>query len=338
MRRAFTLIELLVVIAIIAILVALLLPAVQQAREAARRTSCKNNLKQIGLALHNYHDVHFRLPPAFIVRAGATMAPRFFDRELHTGTWTIQILPFMDQGPLFRNFNASEGIGSAANQAVISAELSAFKCPSDPFSDTPFAADSSAGSQGAGVGARYDGLVGGRGCYGINVNPGSAVPGATPTLSNERLDDRTISRGIAGANISFRFRDITDGTSNTIAVDEIRAGVNSAQDARGVWGMPTVGSSLAVWQAAGDAFAPNACDPQADDLEYIDPNNDICMGGHEDWDLGNLQVPARSLHTGGVQVTLCDGSVRFVSENIDTGVWHASHTKAGGEISTVSQQ
>ena len=266
------------------------------------------------------------------------MAPRFFDREFHTGTWTIQILPFLDQGPLFNNFNASEGIGSAANQAVIRTELNAYKCPSDPFSDTPFAADSSAGSQATDVGARYDGMAGGRGCYAMNMNPGSPVAGATPSLTSERLDDPSVARGIAGANVAFRFRDITDGLSNTVAVDEIRAGVNSAQDARGVWGMPTVGSSLAAWHAAGDAFAPNTCDPRADDLEYIDPNNGICMGGHEDWALGNVQVPVRSLHTGGAQVALCDGSVRFISENVDTGVWYSSHTKAGGEVSTVSQQ
>ena len=266
------------------------------------------------------------------------MAPRFFDRELHTGTWTIQILPFMDQGPLFRNFNANEGIGSAANQAVMSTELSAFKCPSDPFSDTPFAADSSAGSQGAGVGARYDGLVGGRGCYGINVNPGSTVPGATPTLSNERLDDRTISRGIAGANISFRFRDLTDGTSNTIAVDEIRAGVNSAQDARGVWGMPTVGSSLAVWQAAGDAFAPNACDPHADDLEDIDPNNDICMGGTKTGILETyrflLAVCTQAVSKSHFAMALCGSSAKISTQEFGMPVTPRQAEKSQRSLSS----
>lgn len=338
MRRAFTLIELLVVIAIIAILIALLLPAVQQAREAARRTQCKNNLKQIGLALHNYHDVHSILPPAFVIRDGATLSPQFFDRDHHTGTWTIHVLPFIDQASLYSNFNASEGIGSAANQGVIRTELQTFKCPSDPFSDSPFAADSSQGSQAMNVGARYDGLVGARGCYAINLNPGSPALGANPTSPLELANDPPVVRGIAGANVSFKFRDITDGLSNTIAVDEIRAGINSAQDARGVWGMPAVGSSAVAWHATGNAFTPNDCDPNADDLEFIDPDNTICMGGHEDWPSGNLQAPVRSLHTGGVQVILCDGSVRFVSENVDTGVWYSSHTKSGGEIASVSQQ
>ncbi|MEP3482578.1 MAG: DUF1559 domain-containing protein [Fuerstiella sp.] len=338
MRRGFTLIELLVVIAVIAILIALLLPAVQQAREAARRTSCKNNLKQVGLALHNYHDVHSILPPAFVVRDGATSLPRFFDRDNHTGTWTIQILPFMEQAPLYSNFNSSEGIGSATNQAVIRTELPMFKCPSDAFSDTPFLADSSQGSQADGVGPRYDGIMGARGSYAINLNPGLLGAGVSPTTPSEIQNVRNVVRGIAGANVSFRFRDITDGLSNTIAVDEIRAGVNSAQDARGVWGLPMVGSSAVAWHAAGNAFAPNDCDPIADDLEFIDPNVSICMGGHEDWANGNLQAPVRSLHTGGAQVMLSDGSVRFVSENVDSGVWYYSHTKSGGETESVSQQ
>ncbi len=333
-KRGFTLIELLVVIAIIAILIALLLPAVQQAREAARRSACKSNLKQIGVALHNYHDAHSTLPPGYIVRAGANAANhKFFDRDNHTGPWTVQILPFVEQTPLYENFRFDQGIGSTANQNVISTELSVYKCPSDAYSDTPFLADQNAGTQHGDAGDRYHGLRGARGSYGINVNPGAAS--GSPT--NESYHTKGNCRGIAGVNLVFKFKDVTDGLSNTIAVEELRSGLVPS-DMRGVWGLPAIGSNALAWHAGGNALAPNLCLEHADDLEFIDPSLDPCMAGHEDWAHGNGQVPTRSLHTGGVQVTMCDGAVRFISNNVDTAVWRATHTKGGRETETLSNQ
>ena len=131
-RRGFTLIELLVVIAIIAILIALLLPAVQQAREAARRSVCQNNLKQIGLALHNYHDVHRTFPPGWIgVESGVVN----FEGESGFG-WGAFILPYVDQAPLYQSFDFDESMVHAMNLSKLKQTLSVYLCPSDPKQDT----------------------------------------------------------------------------------------------------------------------------------------------------------------------------------------------------------
>ena len=131
-RRGFTLIELLVVIAIIAILIALLLPAVQQAREAARRASCKNNLKQIGLALHNYHDVHSAFPSGWI---GVTNEqPSVLGASGFA--WGTMVLPYLDQGPLYGKFNLSNPLDASPNRALITQHLTVYQCPSDPKPET----------------------------------------------------------------------------------------------------------------------------------------------------------------------------------------------------------
>jgi prepilin-type N-terminal cleavage/methylation domain-containing protein len=132
--RGFTLIELLVVIAIIAILVALLLPAVQQAREAARRSQCKSNLKQLGVALHNYHDVHSVFPPGCVNQEGDTANPD--DRDRLNWTWPVYLMPYMDQAPLYEQLNpgptrATAAVSDPAKRAVMQQPLAAFRCPSD---------------------------------------------------------------------------------------------------------------------------------------------------------------------------------------------------------------
>src|SRR6186713_2532511 len=131
-RRAFTLIELLVVIAIIAILIALLLPAVQQAREAARRTQCKNNLKQISLALHNYHDVFNTFPPGQVYcQAGPTVCNANRPTWSFGWTWTTFLLPYIDQAPLFNKFDTSRNLYDPVNVDLIKTSNPAYQCPSD---------------------------------------------------------------------------------------------------------------------------------------------------------------------------------------------------------------
>ena len=314
-QRGFTLIELLVVIAIIAILVALLLPAVQQAREAARRTQCKSHLKQIGIALHNYHDVSRSFPPFFISRTGNPSRIADVDKGAN---WLVFLLPYVDQAPLYNTWD----FDIPANQNPgRSARIPVYKCPTDPESD--------------GVHCSYAGGGWARGNYGMNVSPcNHGVGSGTNTLG-----------GIGGANYVVRMRDIIDGTSSTVAVDELRVGLNE-HDLRGSWAMPGLSAGTAAM--FNDASAPNSREPNSDDMENclvsgLAGNASQGMGCFDSTNTG--QMTARSLHTGGLQLLMVDGSVRFVSENIDfkrnasgcgtgqdRGVWQAIHTRNGNEV------
>jgi len=199
-RRAFTLIELLVVIAIIAILIALLLPAVQQAREAARRSTCKNNLKQIGLALHNYHDTHRIFPPGYC-RAGSG------DRNNFIG-WATFILPFMDQAPLYNQVQSNEGFDTKWNtltaftgtNGIAKTVIPAYNCPSDPMG-------------------------------GINTDISGSYGKSNYLMVGSKYP--TISQIIVfGRNSNVRIRDLTDGTSNTMLGGER---TTQGADIGGIW-------------------------------------------------------------------------------------------------------
>jgi prepilin-type N-terminal cleavage/methylation domain-containing protein len=316
--RGFTLIELLVVIAIIAVLIALLLPAVQQAREAARRSQCKNNLKQLGLAMHNYHDTYTCFPPAYVVSgSSASDAWIIFNTSTFGISWTISILPYVDQAPLFNQYNSLAGIGS--NNGVIATFLPVHACPSDPY------ASQSNAFTGSGV---YSGIVNAaRGNYGLSISPAD-IRGSVPTW------------GIAAANSSYGTRDVTDGLSNTIMIEEIRAGLSQTADSRGCWGLPGVGTNCTSWNAAGDASRPNDDRSGADDLMVCTPGTSLGLGCNNGWP-NNSQVATRSMHTGGVQVVMGDGAVRFISQNINSSdssststitTWWALHTRNLGDI------
>ncbi len=284
-RRGFTLIELLVVIAIIAILIALLLPAVQQAREAARRTQCRNNLKQIGLALHNYHDTHNVLPPGFI---------QVYPSARNEATWVAFILPGLDQTNRYNSldFNACWGCTSttSVNYQGHSAPLPAFVCPSD----TP-------APPAAGVYAR--------GNYGASngVGPLTSVAGYTIVPRGEL--------GIFNGNSKVRFADIRDGTSNTAAVSELRTYAKSANDFRGVLFYPE-------GPFTHHNYTPNSPIPDQTRSAWcagtIDPP---CTGTYTAFNNKNMIYNSRSLHAGGVHSLLADGSVRFISENLNLQTW-----------------
>jgi prepilin-type N-terminal cleavage/methylation domain-containing protein len=204
-HRGFTLIELLVVIAIIAILIALLLPAVQAAREAARRAQCKNNLKQIGLALHNYHEISRTFPPGWI---GVDRSSGTHDFEGHNSFgWAMMLLPQIDQGPLYHRFDSKLSLTDPANQPLLLSVLQSFRCPSDIGPEVWEVPEEG--------------------------NPSSIL--ATVSSSNyvgnwgtEELDDACIpgqpcvSDGPFFLNSRIRFRDMKDGTSNTFMVGERR--------------------------------------------------------------------------------------------------------------------
>lgn len=320
--RGFTLIELLVVIAIIAILIALLLPAVQQAREAARRSTCKSQLKQLGIAMANYHETAGRFPPFFITREGMTSGNlRQINNANHRANWLVMLLPYMDQKNIYDNYNFNADHRRQAGGTTV---IPVLQCPSDPNNGTAFTEWSVPGPGYA------------RGNYGMNV------AACTQNWHSNGSDFRSSNGGFGGPNYSVRFRDITDGSSNTIMIDEIRAGVN-ARDPRGTWALAGLANGVAAM--TGDDFSPNHAAGNPDDIE-----NGNVAGCHNNTNFGPAmrcwnggvtnQITARSVHTGGVHVCMGDGSVRFISENIQArnncnnppAVWQALHTRGNGEV------
>lgn len=295
--RGFTLIELLVVIAIIAILIALLLPAVQQAREAARRTQCKNNMKQLGLALHNYHDVNLTFPPGWIAVDLTTGAPAAHDGTTGVG-WGSMILPYMDQAPLYNQFNANLAIHDPANLMFIDNVLPTFQCPSDPKPDKwDIEEEGSPGTVLATLPtANYIGSFGTEELDGCENTPGTAPVASTGQCRGD---------GLLYHNSKVRIRDITDGTTNTFIVGERRTDVDLGWYS--TWpGMVAEGEE-AFQRILGSAdHVPN--DPAA----HLDDFS--------------------SRHEGGAQFLLGDGSVRFISENIDHGLYQSLATIQGGEV------
>jgi prepilin-type N-terminal cleavage/methylation domain-containing protein len=289
-RSAFTVIELLVVIAVIGILVALLLPAVQQAREAARRTACSNNLKQIGLALHNYHDQHARFPPSSTSQIDfGVWSPN--PTSFHVHSWASLILPVIDQGALYNQVNYNVSALHPANYAPASQKIAMYRCPSfdgGNFSQTP--------------------------AY-VNLSPRYALRnyaalGAT-TIGNLWLSPD----GVMYARSNTRVGDISDGTSNTIFIVETRE------------------PNSAVWIDGGTAALATRRYVGSNAPSYAGPENSL---NYEPYYVANGEgVDARfgpsSLHPQGVMHLFGDGAVRFISENIDSSVYDALATRAGGE-------
>ena len=304
-RPAFTLIELLVVIAIIAVLIALLVPAVQKVREAANRTTCQNNLKQLGIGLHSHNDTRGRLPKGLVWNSG-----NYYDAP-RTG-WNYSIFPYIEQDTIYRLLPASAGnqqwypwwSAEATNpNGPTRVVIPIWLCPSDEgvlHNTQPWGVFSL---------GNYHAVFGG-----LNLAGARAGNGA--------------ERGAMGVNWGARLTDISDGTSNTMVLAEYLRSMGAGNDQRGMpWGdQPGYGHVYTQ-------LSPNTNSP---DLLYVGwcdnkpQNNRPCING----DTGpNNTVAARSRHTGGLHVCLGDGSVRFVSNNVDLiTVWRPLATIAGGEV------
>lgn len=335
-RQGFTLIELLVVIAIIAILIALLLPAVQQAREAARRSQCKNNLKQIGLALHNYHDVANQFPPALIHHGQpAWPAALNITFNLNTTGWTL-LLPYLDQAPIYNRYNfneascpvASNGLPLAGtgnwqiNVPLTSTILPALMCPSDP----PAALHSgAAGGVYASQNAAPTSYMfsGGRFAE-TTANIWSAYINSTHTLPGGQTYRW---RPAFGHNGAANIRDIQDGTSNVILVGE------STMDKRDInhiarWGQ---GRHTSVF---GRTIVET--DPGHLNHSIYRINARMCDRNDGTWAaLANCDKRYAwvfsSLHTGGAHFLMGDGAVKFINENIDMRTWGLIGAIAAGQ-------
>jgi len=298
--RGFTLIELLVVIAIIAILIALLLPAVQQAREAARRTQCKNNLKQIALALHNYHDTYNTFPPGQVYCKGSGVACNANRPTWSYGwTWTTFLLPYIDQAPLFNKFNTSTNLYDPINVDLIKTPNPAYQCASDA---SRRATVSPSGTTDPRVLATTNYCANG-GSFSNSFNSPNDVS------VNTAVGFSSWVNGVLGRDSKINFRDITDGTSNTLAVGEVTH-YNFTWDPTlyGHWDVPsgTACCTLIAIRHGNQKLNPP---PTASQIVRRE-------GFH-------------SFHEGGAQFSMCDGSVRFISENIqDTNRQRDATTQA----------
>ncbi len=307
-RRAFTLIELLVVIAIIAVLIALLLPAVQQAREAARRSSCKNNIKQIALALHNYHDTHNVFP--YGGRAeGATIV---HSRD----SWFQRLLPFVDQAPMANLLAGDSTIYywqasvDSTMRKIAETVVPAFVCPSDP--------DQTNNRGGASSNWAFQGNYagnGGAGTFTISSN------GMINVTNHSVIAPTRTTRGIFGIETSTRMTNVIDGTTNTLLLGEgiVRPGTGTWGNLGGYWGGSTHGGVTFTASEAPNTSVPDQIYSCKQAVTTAAPNGAPCVS---DATPGSPRYNfLRSYHTGGVQVALADGSVRFISDNIDVQNW-----------------
>lgn len=318
-RSGFTLVELLVVIAIIGILVALLLPAVQAAREAARRMSCSNNLKQIGLASHNYHDTFKTFPPSAFIPTNASLLP--------WNSFSIQarLLPFIEEANLqdLIDWNLPYG----AQQAVAETRVSPYLCPSD-IGDKP--------RKGS---FNHYPL-----CYGVNMGTWFVYNPSTELGGN----------GMAQPNFTLGFRDCLDGTSNTIFFGEVKTWTPYLRDGGSPNTLGVLPPATPNALTLGGSFKANS-----GHTEWVDgrvhqtgftttfpPNTEVLFtkGGQKfDVDFTSQRegktptgltyavVTSRSYHPGGAQACLVDGSVRFMPETVDLIVWRSMGTRGGGE-------
>ncbi|TWU20693.1 Type II secretion system protein G precursor [Novipirellula galeiformis] len=303
-EKGFTLVELLVVIAIIGVLVGLLLPAVQAAREAARRMSCSNNMKQLGLALHNYHDTHQKFPPSVSASgsmASGTAVPGPLKARNHRG-WTM-LLPFIEQAALYDAFDFSlaasgctyggagntisgpqPGAAGNANDVVVSTVVPAFLCPSDPnptnSTSTHDAYRISSATTLQGAYTNYD---------------FSAT--RLSSISNVWSGTTQSTRRMFGMDDQSRMRDVLDGTSNSIAI---------AETIRNVWDgvAPTWGYAKWVGNGVDPAYTYG--------INYRRYSTNPLVP----YRLGTYMTSG-SLHTGGAQFTFGDGSVHFLTDSID---------------------
>src|SRR6266404_1360411 len=361
-RRAFTLIELLVVIAIIAVLIGLLLPAIQKIREAANRMSCTNNLKQIGLAAHSYHDVNQQLPPGVRI----PWAQVNDDANLQAfgpfgPNWAVFLLPFIEQQNLYNRANVASFPGIAFTKGtapaydkvnnswrvIVSTPIKTYLCPSDSFNQQPYNAVGKAPAPPALPPplTAQDGWA--RGNYAATAafdDFDHTSGGKSYVYGGSGSPLKGVSVGpVFAANYGSKIADITDGTSNTIFFNEIRAGV-SPLDHRGTWAMGIPGGSIT--NAGRQPYNPSPNNPLGDTLSagqgdelgdcnlftYPGIGTKDRMGCQWDSKLNNDSAMARSLHTGGVNACFGDGSVKFIKESITELSWGLLNSKNDGLV------
>lgn len=328
-RTGFTLIELLVVIAIIAVLISLLLPAVQSAREAARRISCANNLKQLGLAMHQYENANGVFPPAVVLRLNNNGSVAWF------GGWSAQgrILPYLEQNASYSAINFSERYSNPMNTTIASLTISALICPSEIKPEAKL------------DGTFYVGSVN----YGVSHGDWFVWGGAAGYDA----------RGMFTVNRSRSVASVSDGLSNTLMMSEVKTYQPYYRDTGAISGMsPTsIPAPNADPASITSAFFSSTAPKTSGHTEWVDghvhqggfttafpPNKKIMgtAGKNIDVDLTSVRevnggptysaITSRSYHPGGVQVLKADGSVKFIKETVEGNIWRGLSTINGGEV------
>lgn len=311
-ENGFTLIELLVVIAIIAVLVAILLPAVQQAREAARRTTCRNNLKQLGIAMHNYHDTH----NAFT-----------FGWNQHGFGWSAMILPQIEMNNVYDRLHFRESgpgnwnnLGSAGNQTAVGIVIPVFRCPTMAQPETIYDTN----HQTDRVPASYRACASGTAIYDWD----------NYTPSGEEWLYNSPQNGICYGASATNMRDITDGTSNTVLIGESYTDPVFVQDrvTPDVW---TIGSfQIDAWDINADGTPTSGALSGSNEFTEFVGSMGAPMNSRKFASTSGFQKQAAfgSYHVGGGNLAFADGAVRFVSENVDFELYKRLGTKSGGEV------
>jgi prepilin-type N-terminal cleavage/methylation domain-containing protein/prepilin-type processing-associated H-X9-DG protein len=312
-RHGFTLVELLVVIAIIGLLVALLLPAVQAARESARRSSCQNKLRQLGLGMHNHHAARGAFPMG--AQGPANMNGVVF--------WTMLLFPYIEEQRMADRLDYTQGLRGpnwvAANGPVFAMDVASYNCPSDETGYSTFAPWVS-GSLG-------------RSNYVVCYSPDGTMvePKANFTLdsgNNDTSANPATRRALFNVNARRGIRNILDGSSHTTAISETITGPDGSGDARGRWwndwGVfythhrgPNSAIGDSIWSAAIGAG-------------FCDQTKAPCAGTSNYW--STIDMAARSRHPGGVNVVMADGSVQFFSDEVDLRTWQALASIDGNEV------
>jgi len=320
-RRAFTLIELLVVIAIIAVLIALLLPAVQAAREAARRSQCVNNLKQLALAVMNYESTNGAIPPTANNGAPAGVG------QTNDFSMKVRVLPFLEQPAMFNSLNQSYTAQAAQNTTIHGVQVNSYRCPSDGNDPGEPTGDTN---------------------YPNNIGITRTIPGSSTTGP---LDGPAYKMGQSPENVTVTLATIIDGTSNTVIWSEWVKGKNRGVLTPGLDQVYYAGSAelpgqpVLTYQAncrastkiaypqRGIDWLLQQCGKGGGYSHIMPPNSKSCWWGTGDNpNTDTTAVSASSYHSGGVNVAMLDGSVKFIKNSVNNQTWWALATKAGGEV------